>query len=118
MLVLTRKPSEQIRIGDNIVITILKTKGKAVKIGIEAPAEIAVLRGELAASCERSEARAKAEASAQSTKLFSQEEEAEPEGRVLYARTGGSRVKTLLPEMLGDAAPLRAMLNRRAAVNC
>jgi carbon storage regulator CsrA len=118
MLVLTRKPSEQVRIGDNIVITILKTKGKAVKIGIEAPAEVAVLRGELAASCERSETRAKAEASAQSAAMFASEEDAEPEGRVLFARTGGSRVKTLLPEMLGDSAPLRAMLNRRAAVKC
>src|SRR6187455_914496 len=49
MLVLTRKHQEKIRIGDNITITILKTKGKAVRVGIEAPDNVAVVRGELAA---------------------------------------------------------------------
>jgi carbon storage regulator len=48
MLVLTRKHQEKIRIGDNITITVLKTKGKAVRLGIEAPADIQVIRGELA----------------------------------------------------------------------
>jgi carbon storage regulator len=48
MLVLTRKPNEKIRIGDDIVITVLRTKGKGVRLGIEAPAHIQVLRGELA----------------------------------------------------------------------
>lgn len=47
MLVLTRKHQEKIRIGDHITITVLKTKGKAVRLGIEAPAEIPVIRGEL-----------------------------------------------------------------------
>ena len=47
MLVLTRKQSEKIRIGDDITITVLKTKGKGVRLGIEAPAHISVLRGEL-----------------------------------------------------------------------
>ena len=47
MLVLTRKTLEQIHIGDNITISILKLKGNAVRIGIEAPREIRVLRGEL-----------------------------------------------------------------------
>ncbi len=47
MLVLTRKHQEKIRIGDHIVITVLKTKGKTVRLGIEAPAEVPVLRGEL-----------------------------------------------------------------------
>jgi len=47
MLVLTRKHQEKIRIGDNIVITVLKTKGKAVRLGIEAPMEVPVIRGEL-----------------------------------------------------------------------
>ncbi|MEM9352006.1 MAG: carbon storage regulator [Planctomycetota bacterium] len=48
MLVLTRKHGEQIRIGDNITITVLRMKGKAVRLGIEAPADQSVLRGELA----------------------------------------------------------------------
>lgn len=47
MLVLTRKPAECIRIGDNIVIKVIKTTRGAVKIGIDAPAEIRVVRGEL-----------------------------------------------------------------------
>lgn len=47
MLVLTRKHQEQIRIGDNITLTILRIKGNAVRIGIEAPREVRVVRGEL-----------------------------------------------------------------------
>ena len=47
MLVLTRKPAECIRIGDDIVIKVIKTSRGAVKIGIDAPAEIRVVRGEL-----------------------------------------------------------------------
>ena len=47
MLVLTRKQNEQIRIGDNITITVIRTKGKAVRLGIQAPSDISVLRGEL-----------------------------------------------------------------------
>ena len=47
MLVLTRKLEEKIQIGNDIVITILKTKGKAVQIGVEAPRSVRVLRGEL-----------------------------------------------------------------------
>jgi len=48
MLVLTRKPAEMIRIGDDIVIKVIKTAKGAVKIGIEAPDDVRVLRGELA----------------------------------------------------------------------
>ena len=47
MLVLTRKLEEQIRIGDDIIISILRVKGNTVRIGIEAPREIRVVRGEL-----------------------------------------------------------------------
>ncbi|MBI2480541.1 MAG: carbon storage regulator [Planctomycetia bacterium] len=47
MLVLTRKTQERIHIGDNITISILKLKGNTVRIGIEAPRDIRVLRGEL-----------------------------------------------------------------------
>lgn len=47
MLVLTRKANEQIHIGDQVVITILKVKGQSVRVGIEAPREVHVLRAEL-----------------------------------------------------------------------
>lgn len=50
MLVLTRKLKEQIRIGDNVTITVLRVKGQAVRIGIEAPRAVRVVRGEL--TCE------------------------------------------------------------------
>ena len=50
MLVLTRKSQETIRIGDNITISILKVKGRAVRIGIEAPGKVRVVRGELVTS--------------------------------------------------------------------
>ena len=47
MLVLTRKPAEIIRIGEDIVIKVIKTGKGTVKIGIEAPASVRVMRGEL-----------------------------------------------------------------------
>ena len=48
MLVLTRKTRQQIQIGPNVTITILQIKGQAVRVGIEAPREVCVLRTELA----------------------------------------------------------------------
>ncbi|MBX9789411.1 MAG: carbon storage regulator [Pirellulales bacterium] len=47
MLVLTRKVREQIRVGDNIVITILRVQGQAVRVGIDAPRSVRVVRAEL-----------------------------------------------------------------------
>ena|SRR5687768_17186628 len=47
MLVLTRKKDEQIRIGEDIIITVIRVKGKSVRLGIQAPRTEPVLRGEL-----------------------------------------------------------------------
>ena len=47
MLVLSRKQQQLIRIGDDVTITILKIKGQAVRVGVEAPRGVRVLRGEL-----------------------------------------------------------------------
>ena len=47
MLVLSRKESQRIRLGDSIVITIVKISGDKVRIGIDAPSEVLVLREEL-----------------------------------------------------------------------
>ena len=48
MLVLTRKANEQILIGDDIKITLVRVRGDSVRVGIEAPREVRVVRGELA----------------------------------------------------------------------
>ena len=47
MLVLSRKADEHILIGDDIKITICEIMGGKVKVGITAPRNIAVVRGEL-----------------------------------------------------------------------
>jgi carbon storage regulator len=47
MLVLARKRSEMIQIGDNIIIKVIDTGSRWVKIGIEAPDEVRVVRAEL-----------------------------------------------------------------------
>ncbi len=47
MLVLTRKFGESITIGDDIKITILDSKGKNIRIGIEAPRNIAIHRKDI-----------------------------------------------------------------------
>ena len=47
MLVLTRKLQEQIKIGDQVTVTILKIKGGTVRVGIHAPRDVRVVRGEL-----------------------------------------------------------------------
>jgi len=47
MLVLSRKPGESVNIGDEVRITVLSISGKQVRIGIEAPSDIAVHREEI-----------------------------------------------------------------------
>lgn len=47
MLILTRKLGESIAIGDDIKITLLESKGKQIKIGIDAPPHVAVHREEI-----------------------------------------------------------------------
>jgi len=47
MLVLTRKTGEKFYIGDEIVITVLRTQGNQVRIGISAPKDVKVYREEI-----------------------------------------------------------------------
>ena len=47
MLVLSRKENQRIHLGDSIVLTIVRVNGDRVRVGIEAPAEVRVRRGEL-----------------------------------------------------------------------
>ncbi|MEX0586587.1 MAG: carbon storage regulator [Pirellulales bacterium] len=47
MLILSRKEKERIKLGDSIVVTILRVSGDKVRVGIEAPDDMIVLRDEL-----------------------------------------------------------------------
>jgi len=47
MLVLSRKVGEKIHIGQGITLTITQIKGNRVKLGIEAPDDLRIVRGEL-----------------------------------------------------------------------
>ena len=47
MLVLSRKKSESIVIDGNIEIEVLQVKGNSIRLGIKAPRDVKVLRGEL-----------------------------------------------------------------------
>lgn len=47
MLVLSRRETERIKLGDSIVVTVVRVAGDRVRLGIEAPPEVVVLRGEL-----------------------------------------------------------------------
>ncbi len=47
MLVLSRKESEKVLLGDEIVLTIVRLSGDRVRLGIEAPSDMLILRAEL-----------------------------------------------------------------------
>ena len=47
MLVLSRKEQERVKLGDEITVTIVRVSGDKVRLGIEAPKDIRVLRDEL-----------------------------------------------------------------------
>jgi carbon storage regulator len=47
MLVLTRKLMEKLVIGDNICITVVRIEGGQVRLGIEAPPDVRIVRSEL-----------------------------------------------------------------------
>lgn len=47
MLVLSRRENQRIKLGDSIVVTVVRVSGDKVRLGIEAPANMLVLRDEL-----------------------------------------------------------------------
>ena len=55
MLVLTRKPGEKVFIGDDIVVAVVEVTGNRVRIGIDAPDHVRILREELAVWREEAE---------------------------------------------------------------
>lgn len=47
MLVITRKASDSFTIGDNVKVSILEISGDKIKIGIDAPKDIVIMRSEV-----------------------------------------------------------------------
>jgi carbon storage regulator len=47
MLILTRRVGETLKIGDDVNVTVLGVKGNQVRIGVDAPKEVAVHREEI-----------------------------------------------------------------------
>src|SRR5436190_19724834 len=127
MLVLTRKYQEKIRIGDNITITVLRTKGKAVRLGIEAPANVPVIRGELSFEHAPEEAaepvatvsfgegdplkRVACAGGTASATRWAAAREVEP--TVSLSRVSRSKVAGIVPKLVAGDAPLRAMMDQR-----
>ena len=60
MLVLSRKVGEKIHIADNIVLTVIRVQGDKVRLGFEAPREIAIHRNEVLERILEADARARA----------------------------------------------------------
>jgi carbon storage regulator len=48
MLVLSRKPGEQVVIGDGITLTVVEVRGDRVRLAFDAPAQVGIRRAELA----------------------------------------------------------------------
>lgn len=53
MLVLSRRVNDSIAIGDNIEIVVVEIKGDQVKLGVKAPKEVKVFRGEIHAEIQK-----------------------------------------------------------------
>ena len=47
MLVLSRKKNEQIHLGDDITVTVVDIRGDKVRLGITAPRDVSIHRGEI-----------------------------------------------------------------------
>jgi carbon storage regulator CsrA len=141
MLVLTRKYQEKIRIGNGITITVLRAKGKAVRLGIEAPADVPVIRGELAfdhppidGDVEDSVASVEAESEGRrgtrrarqaplsakweadtDPRAAGRSRDGQPARQVAIGRVSREKAAEILPQLLSGNGPLREMLNQRSS---
>jgi carbon storage regulator CsrA len=76
MLVLSRKQNQEVLIGDQIKITVLKSRGNTVRLGIDAPRDIKVVRGELTAADSQDDQQ---DDSTEFTIVFGSESDSDPE---------------------------------------
>jgi len=86
MLVLTRKPNQQLRIGEDIVITVVKVRGNTIRLGIEAPKDVRVIRAEI-------EAREQSVSEASATKMTILSIAPDTEVTVAAAQTEGDALQ-------------------------
>lgn len=108
MLVLTRKVGEQIKIGDEVIITVVRTKGKAVRLGVQAPSHVPVLRGEIAAAiADEEEPNAAGEPHDEESWLGSARE-------ARQTKPASFRISTPLRSAQSSVAPLRHLLATRS----
>ncbi len=132
MLVLTRKYQEKVHIGDGITITILRTKGKAVRLGIEAPAEVPVIRGELTFNESAAASLQKVASCASATDIGVRQamrttrqahgssawpaasHPSQAQQQVALDRVPRDKAAEILPRLLSGNAPLRDMLQQRS----
>lgn len=106
MLVLTRKTNEQVSLGDDITITILRINNGSIRIGIDAPRNVRILRSEIDPYSAREE---KPEGADQSVT----EATAEPQAATTQAAEAGERLEIDLDQH--DAAALQSLLETREA---
>ena len=131
MLILSRKPKEEILIGNGIKVTVLQVRGQAVRIGIEAPGDVSILRAELQKKTDVAPATA-SEAAGTSAEVPTSEEAAperlpirplpstrESEERLphrpLRGRMGGSSTLHMLAARRREAALARALVDLQEA---
>ena len=102
MLVLSRKKGEQIRIGDDVTITIHRISGNRVSIGIEAPGSCRIVRGELQTIGEELQVAIPAEAAAAAPRRM-----LNPTNRstrnVPADAAGENRIASHMPQLLRSA---------------
>lgn len=108
MLVLTRKLQQQIKIGEHVTVTILRVKGQTVRVGIEAPRDVRVIRGELPREGEAPAA----ESTIIETTLMIADEEDEESGD---GKVSGSADDRNEEEAVVAAAPSNATMPRTPA---
>jgi carbon storage regulator CsrA len=114
MLVLTRKLQQQIKIGEEITVTILRVKGNTVRVGVQAPRDVRVIRGELPKNGEGASA-AEATTEGQANEIVVTAEIDDPAGAP--ADEAIQSVAKATPRPLPAAAhlPLRRIHDRRGA---